>query len=413
MKHDYSDPDYQSALLDLFQPGSGVIPPALAGREVPLGLLDGFLRPLREDQGPARDVILYGPRGNGKTVLLESCERRAQEQGIQLVSLDADEVRTETALAMNLLYNDDTVLGDLLDQVRASAAELGLPGIGKVSWQQLSPDEKDRQRVRHLSGLLAARCRKAPLLVTIDEAHTLDVAVGKRLLNLSQKVRRKGTPFLLVLAGTPDLEGHLGRMGATFWGRSKVLPIGRLSEAATRDALVRPLAGLSVEVEPAALDEVVAESQRYPYFIQLWGKALCAGLVQAEAGHTVTPDTVARAAPAVAESRIRYYGQRYEEMRARHLLPAADGVASIFERRESVPKGTLAELVSRDLSVDEDTALGWLDQLSDLGYLWRPTGSATCEPGIPSLMTYVRDERQAELKARADFDRPEAPGSRP
>ncbi len=55
-------------------------------------------------------------------------------------------------------------------------------------------------------------------MVTVDEAHMLDIEVGSTLLNLSQNLRGEHTaPFLLVLAGTPNLEMHLGRIGATIW----------------------------------------------------------------------------------------------------------------------------------------------------------------------------------------------------
>ena len=60
---------------------------------------------------------------------------------------------------------------------------------------------------------LTARCRKRPLAVLLDEAHTLDLEVGRTLLNTSQQVRDEA-PFLLVLAGTPGLPAHLGSMNA-------------------------------------------------------------------------------------------------------------------------------------------------------------------------------------------------------
>ena len=67
----------------------------------------------------------------------------------------------------------------------------------------------------------------------LDEAHTLDVEVGRTLLNTSQHVRDEA-PFLLVLAGTPGLAAHLGGMNASFWSRMGEgrLGIGLLSDAA-------------------------------------------------------------------------------------------------------------------------------------------------------------------------------------
>ena len=50
--------------------------------------------------------------------------------------------------------------------------------------------------------------------------------------------------------------------------------IGRLSEAAAKEALVVPLGTRKVSIEADALDSVVERTQRYAYFVQLWGEAL-------------------------------------------------------------------------------------------------------------------------------------------
>ena len=43
---------------------------------------------------------------------------------------------------------------------------------------------------------------------------------------------------------------------------------------AAREALAQPLSAHRVGIDRDALDAVVEHSQRYPYFIQLWGEAL-------------------------------------------------------------------------------------------------------------------------------------------
>ena len=66
-----------------------------------------------------------------------------------------------------------------------------------------------------LDRVLRARARKNPLVLLLDEAHTLDRELGRTLLNASQVVAEE-LPFLLALAGTPNLETQLNRMGASF-----------------------------------------------------------------------------------------------------------------------------------------------------------------------------------------------------
>ena len=141
-------------------------------------------------------------------------------------------------------------------------------GIGQLGWELSSQPES-------LTLLLTARCASRPLVLLLDEAHTLDRDLGRILLNASQAVCAKA-PFLLVMAGTPDLQPHLNTMSATFWSRPEKLGIDRLDETASAAAVARPLAGQTpaIEFDEPALRKVVQESQCYPYFLQLWGAAL-------------------------------------------------------------------------------------------------------------------------------------------
>ena len=125
---------------------------------------------------------------------------------------------------------------------------------------------------------LTARCRKRPLAMLLDEAHTLDPGVGRMLLNASQQVRANA-PFLLVLAGTPGLAAHLGAMNVSFWSRlgEGRLGIGLLSDAAAAPP-GRSAGGSRPRHRRRRPRPVVEESQRYPYFVQLWGAALWSGI---------------------------------------------------------------------------------------------------------------------------------------
>ena len=77
--------------------------------------------------------------------------------------------------------------------------------------------------------LLQERSGNKPFILIVDEAHRLTPAIAESLLNASQTVRLEGCPFLLVLAGTPNLEATLGEANASFWERSEIIPLGRLS----------------------------------------------------------------------------------------------------------------------------------------------------------------------------------------
>ena len=240
---------------------------------------------------------------------------------------------------------------------------------------------------------LLARCRRKPLAVLLDEAHTLALDVGAALLNASQQVRADAA-FLLVLAGTPGLPDRLSAMDASFWSRlgEGLLGVGRLDDAAAREALATPLAAHNVAIEADALDAVVEHSQRYPYFIQLWGDAIWQR--HAALGVPITAALVAATVPDVAPLVADYYQTRYRELRTEGLLAPATAVAELLQAQ---PGATASEreldaaLAAAGVAEAADR-VAMLDGLNRLGYIWCPPGQLpplAWAAGIPSLTTYI------------------------
>ena len=364
----------------LFTPGTGAVPPALTGREREQEVLLQCLADLRGGAAPPHDVALMGPRGNGKTVLLNWFAGACGElRRIVVRRLAPSGMRTGQALADLLL--PASPISKMLP------GKLGVAGVGQAEWAVTAAP------VQELSKRLVSRCRRRPLVVLLDEAHTLDRDVGQLLLNLSQEVRAQA-PFLLVLAGTPGLPAHLSTMDVSFWSRLGTgrLGIGLLSDAAARAALVRPLAEHGVSIDRAALDVVVAHGQRYPYFIQLWGEALWARRLAAGSTRLSAAD-VSAAQPGVVARITDYYQDRYRELESRGLLPAAVAAAVAFGGAATVSDAEIDAALAAT-GADPARRLAARDELNRLGYLWSPPGQAppvTWVPGIPSLMTYVTE----------------------
>ena len=386
-----------SSSLDIipspFLPGAGRQPPYLAGRVDEPAVLRQQLAWLHHDQGAPGDVVLVGPRGNGKTVLLGWLSREIETgRALSVLEWTPDHIRTPATLTAELLADP------VWRKVKNSVESVSMAGHG-VTFRKGDHPVAVTSAFRDA---LAARCRQRPLVVLLDEAHMLDVEVGRALLNLSQEVRRRA-PFLLVLAGTPNLPAHLNRMGATFWSRAEQLGIGRLTEEASLDALLEPFSEHGVTVGSPVLAPVIAESEGYPFFLQLWGAALWRQL-QASGGSTLTPAHVAAARPEFDRRRDAYCETRFRELETKGLVAAAAAIAEKFADQAELPDPTLRATVATTLpeASDAPRLQAALDALADLGYVWRSPTARDWTPGIPSLMDYLKEYvRAAEGVSRA------------
>ena len=372
-------------LTGLFRPGRGAMPPKLAGRESAQAQLATLLSDIiKRKRAPTGDAVLYGPRGSGKTVLLDAFI--LQCKGADVISLVPTQIKNEEDLAALLIYEDHRFRKQL-EEFKPRSAEIDLR-LFSFQWGKMNKADRDDHTRRHLVDLLVARCHSKPLVVTLDEAHTLDQEVGRTLLNASQLAQRKGARFLLALAGTPSLRAHLNQMQSTFWNRSTKIRVGRLDAVATRVALEEPLENFGIAFDEAALETVITESQHYPYFIQIWGEVLCGVLAAKESTH-IDFSIVDAARRRFTEARNDYYKDRYQELDSQDLLAQAQSVAGLLQGQNSVSHKTLKEHLEDNLSMAPRMALAVMSQLSDLGLIWQPTVSNRHEPGIPSLMTYV------------------------
>ena len=363
--------------LGPFRAGPGGLPPYLAGRESVQAACRAFVAEVRRGRPPPREIVLYGPRGNGKTALLVWLEKEAAtDSGLDVIRLTPAAIRTETMLVERLL--------PVSWRQRLAPERISVYGI---TWR---PGEN---RAPPLDVALAARAEKKPLVLVLDEAHTLDAGVGGALLNASQQVGRE-LPFLLVLAGTPDLQSRLGAMNVTFWNRAERHPIGRLDPRAAAAALQKPLEREGIGIDEDAVAHMGSDSHGYPYFVQLWGEAVWRQVCTPapEAQRRITRTVVDTAQTAFDRRRNGYSLERYDELMELELLPVARAVADAFEARSLLDDAQLTAAVRRGLgeACSPERVAQTRTALRHLGYVWRPDTEPKWEAGIPSLMDYVQ-----------------------
>ena len=355
-----------------FNPTAGRLPPYLAGREREQRSIARDLHLLKHGQQAPFATVLFGPRGNGKTALLRWATSQALEEGIEAISVASGMIDTEDAVVRELSA------GQWWNGIVGAASAFGL------HFRIETP----------IKEALAKRVRRRPLLLLIDEAHTLDPKVGQQLLHPAQEVYGEGAGILLMIAGTPDLPNHLRQMHAAFWERCRVRPIARLEAGASADALRIPLEAMNRSISDEALEQVVQESHGYPFFLQIWGEVLWYEVEPA--GRTIEIGDVERARPAFDEAKDLFCGFRYEELRKKQLVAPAAALARAFGDREELAEAAVAEslktlLVGENMPSSPMDITNLITRLHNLGYIWTPGGNLSNRyfSGIPSLMTFV------------------------
>ena len=399
-----------------FTPGSGSAPPQLAGRALEKQRLLDCSAQLRRGTPPASPLILWGPRGNGKTCLLfhvanaiERVNRTGGMRSVQVVRISPKGCHSEGVLRRWLLQNAPEAVA--IRASRSLGGELSI-GVAKGRGGQRLETES-RIAPQSLDALLADMAGEQPVFLIVDEAHVLSPEIAGMLLDMDQMVRAAGLPSALVLAGTTALPALLHDCDSSFWSRldDNALPLGLLSikeaDSEVIDAIFTPMSEAGREVDDAAKHLAAEATFGYPYFTQAMGKALWQVSAWFEAkgqGARIDEGRYALAERIYEGSKNRYYGLRYADMRRQGILPCAYALglrlgegADIGEAevRECM-RAAASHLRLRDgqgqiIASQEDRMEAATEAVEANGLIWCPDQGRQDRwtQGIPTLSTYA------------------------
>ncbi len=271
-----------------FSPGAGSPPPELVGRDEILEqtrILLGRVRARR----PEKSILLTGLRGVGKTVLLNEMERIAQRSGYRSILIEAHEDKPLAVLLAphlrQLLFDLNRMAG-AGDKVRRGLAVLkSFIGSVKVTVGEVefgldidpekgTADSGDLEV--DLPNLLtalaeAAEERQTAVAILIDEIQYFNQSELSALIMAMHKMQQRQLPLVLMAAGLPILPGLAGESKSYAERLFSFPDIGPLSESDAAKALQDPVEAAGVDIDNAALQEIVRLTQGYPYFLQEWG----------------------------------------------------------------------------------------------------------------------------------------------
>ncbi|MGD0768492.1 MAG: ATP-binding protein [Tepidisphaeraceae bacterium] len=367
-----------------FAPGAGTPPPELAGRAEIRETVHVAIERVRRGL-PTKSVLMIGLRGVGKTVLLDRMRDDAESAGIQTLRVEAPEDRSLPAIiapelrqAM-LRLSRNAQAKDLAQ--RALRALSGFAKSLKIKYADIEvgldfdpePGLADNGDLEHdLQALLesagdAARKATTALALFVDELQYVQEEQLAALITALHRTAQRRLPVVLVGAGLPQLRGRMGRAKSYAERLFDFPEIGPLSPEAARLAIAKPVRDQGFDVTPEALDRILEQTRRYPYFLQEWGKH---SWDTAQASPITREDVENASAAAVAALDESFFRVRFDR-----LTPAEKRYLRAMAELGPGPhrSGDIAEELGRPV-----TALGLSrNKMIAKGMIWSPSHGDT------------------------------------
>lgn len=330
---------------------------------------------------------MYGPRGNGKTVLLAELRGLAVKEGVRVLTLAPLEPEDRNP------KNPWQIMELFAPPVETTTTfQSGVPGMASESESTKSVSMPPS------IGNLLSLAKNGPVLLAVDEAHMLPVGFGRSVLHTAQTCISYGYPVMCVFAGTPGLRENFRAMHASFWERSKRIRIGRLdTDAAVCEALAVPATNSGLSFDDDALDLLMGEAQRYPFFIQMLGSASWA-TAYVRGGDRITVEDVRAGIDATHTERVDFYEDRRNELIQQGVIDDAEAVSeemAELKDGEALPWQRMMKLLAGNETKPDFAIMRQQEvqgKLVNLGMIWS-TPDADWEPGIPSFCSYLVKHR--------------------
>ncbi len=270
-----------------FKPTAGANPPLLVGRDE---LIAEFSESIDDGPGaPMRLSIFTGPRGVGKTVILNAIADCAQDDYQWLVF-------HETATPGFLVRLMRAIEKSLDQKARRSITGVTLPlllGSGGGGVQvSAATQERPTDDFREVIAPLLDRCEAngTGVLVTIDEVHTDNSIELRQLATAVQHIIREERQFALAFAGLPTaVDDLLTANQITFLRRADRRDLKDVPLADVGQALNTTINESGHTITAEALELATQATGGYPFMIQLVGYQIWRNAN----GNTITTTAVA------------------------------------------------------------------------------------------------------------------------
>jgi predicted ATPase len=364
------------AISNPYTPNAGAEPQAVVGRDDQLGSFDLLLGRIERGR-TEQSMIITGLRGVGKTVLLGQFRTKALTKEWVVVELEVsknDESHFRGSLASKLR----TALLELspkarwTDRFKHAAAVLRSFTItvdAAGTWSAGLDVDAAEGFADHADLALdltdvfvalgeAAKERERGVVLLLDEVQFLSKQQLEATIEALHKMVQRKLPVTLVGAGLPQIAELAGDAKSYAERLFKFPSIGNLGEVDAKAALSKAAEEEDVSFDDDALDEALAVTGGYPYFLQELGYAVWT----VADGPVITRDDIVTAIPAyeakLDESFFRVRLDRATELQRAYLRAMAElgpdpqkasDVAEVMGRTSQNLAPTRAELINMGL----------------------------------------------------------------
>ena len=266
--------------------GSDESPKYLAGRDDILEAAFLQIKALAANY-QYRSIVLYGLRGVGKTVLLNSIESIAEGEGVLVRHIEVEEKKgliaplASACCSLSSSLNKIELVKGKLEQIKNLFTSLTLSvdaGDGSLSFG-FNEDVLGTSLAssRNLSGDFTdilvvlgkyAQAAGASILIGIDELQYAQKEELEALACALHRVTQLGLPVMLCCAGLPKLLKMLGEAKTYSERQFNFVKVDSLPRDKAVEAIVRPAQRLDVHYSDEAVDAIIDYTEGYPYFIQ-------------------------------------------------------------------------------------------------------------------------------------------------
>lgn len=269
-------------LANPYTPGAGFMPAYLAGRENQIEQAERCLESIQKNY-PQRSIIYYGLRGVGKTVLLNTIECSADNQGILYGHIEAGENNKFTDDLMVILnriaheISFKEVAKDFahkcLSLIKAFAVtyniEEGTFGLGVNQSEAFVSGVYANDLTQILTQIgKAAQKSEDTICVFVDEVQYLKQEEIAGLIVALHRCNQLRLPVMIFCAGLPKILQVVGEACSYSERLFQFDVIGALPPNEAEAAIRVPAKDFKVDYSDDAAREIIRVTGGYPYFIQ-------------------------------------------------------------------------------------------------------------------------------------------------